>query len=95
MATPETSNGLKGEADEDASNVKPAILEMNDNPLIDNGTDSKHNAQNMPNEILDDETLDEEDKKDGVTTFNDVVSDGGAISPIVSNTDKIGLSLGA
>ena len=48
MATPETSKGLKGKA-EQASNMKPAILTINDNPLIDNGTtmESKDKTQNV------------------------------------------------
>ena len=85
MATPETSKGLKGEADEDA---KP-ILEINDNPLIDNETEPKDNAQNF------NVTCNEEiptDTKDRIANSIEDVDD--EIVPIVSNTDKIALSLG-
>ena len=76
MATPETSKGLKGKTDEDASNVKP-VSKMNDLSLINNETVSKDNTQNI--NVITDEEL-PTDTKDGITNFNDVVSDGTVLS---------------
>ena len=85
MATPETSKGLKGEAD--ASNVKP-ISKVNDRSLINNETVSKDNTQNI-NAILDEELP--TDTKDGFTNSS-VLSR--KRENHVSNTDKIALTLG-
>ena len=85
MATPETSKGLKGKTDEEASKVKPAILTINDNPLIDVGTAMESNAKTQNVTVICEEEI-PTDTEDGIANSTKIN---------VSNTDEIALSLGA